>query len=149
MRQRTKIVIPIGVAAMTLSACGSGSGGYGSSGSTATKGGAEKVSITSPVDGASVKLPFMLTWNSTVPLGAPNTGKDHVHVYLDGKTNDYTVVGGTQFQLKNLAPGMHKIEVALQRADHSPVGPKSAITVNVGGGAPSSPSPTHSGGRGY
>jgi len=69
-------------------------------------------------------------------------------VFLDGNANDYTVVGGTQFQVKNLSPGQHKVEVSLQHADHSPVGPTSAITVTVGGGS-SSPSMGGSGGLGY
>ena len=143
MRPCMKFVIPVAVAAVTLSACGSNSAGAPS----ANQGGAPKVTITSPADGASVQMPFVLKWDSTVPLGPPDTGRDHVHVFVDGNANDYTVVGGTQFQIKGLSPGKHKIEVALQHADHSPVGPKSATTVTVGGG--SSPSSGNSGGLGY
>lgn len=150
MLQHTKCVIAVGVGAATLSGCGSG-GGYGSAGGSsagATNSGGAKVTVSSPADGATVRVPFVLTWKSTVPLGPPDSGKDHVHVYVDGNTKDYTVVGGSRFQVKNLAPGRHKVEVALQHADHSPVGPTSAITVDVGGGAASSPSPTSSGGNG-
>jgi hypothetical protein len=145
MRRCTKLVIAIGVAAVTLSACGSGSGDVSTG---AKKGGGEKVTIISPAAGSSVQMPFMLKWDSTVPLGTTDSGKDHVHVYVDGKTNDYSVVGGTQFQVKNLTPGEHKVEISLQHADHSPVGSKSAITFTVGGGASSSPSTDDSGGGG-
>src|SRR5205809_3228902 len=72
---------------LTVSACGSSGGQVSSSG----KGGAEKVTITSPADGASVHMPFVLTWDSTVKLGPTDTGRDHVHVYVDGHSNDYTV----------------------------------------------------------
>ncbi len=145
MRPSMKFVIPVAVAAVTLSACGSGGEGAPTS---ANKGGDPKVTITSPADGANVQMPFLLKWDSTVPLGPPDTGKDHVHVFVDGNSNDYTVVGGTQFQIKDLRPGKHKIGISLQRADHSPVGPKSATTVTVGGGG-SSPSTGNSGGGGY
>ena len=147
MRLSMKFAIPFAVgavAALTLSACGSGSQAAPGANSV----GEPKVTITSPADGASVQMPFVLKWDSTVPLGPPDTGRDHVHVFVDGNANDYTVVGGTQFQVKNLSPGQHKVEVSLQHADHSPVGPTSAITVTVGGGS-SSPSMGGSGGLGY
>lgn len=140
---RHHVTVALAAAALTtLAACGSSSGG--STSASAGKGG-DKVTITSPANGASVKEPFMLTWDSTVALGPPDSGKDHVHVYVDGKTNDYTVVGGNQFQVKNLTPGKHKVEISLQHADHSPVGPKSAINITVTGGG-SSPSSSDSGG---
>jgi hypothetical protein len=145
MRPSMKFVIPVAVAAVTLSACGSNSAGVSTS---ANNGGDPKVTITSPADGASVQMPFLLKWDSSVPLGPPDTGKDHVHVFVDGNTNNYTVVGGTQFQIKGLSPGKHKIEISLQRADHSPVGPKSATTVTVGGSG-GSPSTGDSGVGGY
>ena len=145
MRPSMKLVIPFTAAAVTLSACGSDTGGVATS---ANNGGDPKVTITSPADGASVQMPFLLKWDSTVPLGPPDTGRDHVHVFVDGNSNDYTVVGGTQFQIKDLSPGKHKIEIALQHADHSPVGPKSATTVTVGGGG-TRPSTGDFGGGGY
>lgn len=144
MHRSTKSVIATAVAAVALSACGSSSDDVSSGGSG---GGGEKVTIASPADGASVQAPFMLKWDSTVPLGPTDTGKDHVHVYVDGNSNDYTVVGANQFRIKGLSPGKHKVEISLQHADHSPVGPKSAITVNVtGGGSSTNPTTDDSGG---
>ena len=49
---------------------------------------------------------------------------DHVHVFTDGHTGDYTVVPTTTFQIKTLSPGRHTIGVTLQHADHSPAGAK-------------------------
>ena len=141
MHKPVRSIVAIAAIALATAACGSGSAD-----SAGTSGG-EEVTITSPADGADVTVPFMLKWDSTVPLGEPDTGKDHVHVYVDGKTNDYTVVGGTEFQVKNLPPGKHTVEISLQHADHSPVGPKSEISVTVGGsGGSESPSSEDSGG---
>jgi hypothetical protein len=143
MHHPVRQVAAIATIAIALAACGSGSDET----SGASSGG-EKVTITSPSDGDNVDVPFMLKWDSTVPLGPPDSGKDHVHVYVDGKTNDYTVVGGTEFQVKGLSPGKHTVEISLQHADHSPVGPESEISVTVGGGGSESPS-TGGGGNGY
>ena len=68
--------------------------------SGASSGGEQVTIITSPSDGDTVDSPFMLEWDSTVPLGPPDSGKDHVHVYVDGKTNDYTVVGANEFEVE-------------------------------------------------
>ena len=42
---------------------------------------------------------FTVEWESDVDLGEPDTGKDHVHVFVDGNSNDYTVVGGDSFEV--------------------------------------------------
>jgi hypothetical protein len=120
---------------LATAACG------GSSTDATTTGGqgGGKLAITSPADGATVSAPFALTWHSPVPLGPTDSGKDHVHVYVDGHENDYTVVGGTRFQVKDLSPGRHEVGIALQHADHSPVGPEDSIHVTVSGSGGSSP----------
>lgn len=149
MRRCTKLVVAIGVAALTLTACGSDGEDVATRG---TDGGDPAVTITSPEDGASVEVPFMLEWDSSSELGPIDSGRDHVHVYVDENTDDYSVVEGNEFQLEDLSPGEHIVEVSLQHADHSPVGPKSTITVTVagggGGGGSESPSPEDSGGDG-
>jgi hypothetical protein len=114
-----------------LAACGSGSGDAGSDGS------APEVTITAPADGASVGATFEVTWDTNVELGDPETGRDHVHVFVDGHSNDYTVVGGNEFTVKNLAPGRHTVDVTLQHADHSSAGAEDEVEVDVGtSGAP-------------
>ena len=145
MHRPVRSVVAIATIAFALTACGSGSDET----SGASSGG-EQVTITSPSDGDTVDSPFMLEWDSTVPLGPPDSGKDHVHVYVDGKTNDYTVVGANEFEVEGLSPGEHTVEISLQHADHSPVGPKSEISVTVGGGGSESPSSDDGGGgNGY
>jgi hypothetical protein len=145
MRQVVRSSVAVIAFALLATSCGSDSGD-----DAGTTSGAEKVTITSPADGATVQVPFKLAWDSTVPLGPPDTGKDHVHVYVDGDESDYTVVGGTTFQVKDLAPGEHTVEISLQHADHTPVGPTSEVTVTVeGGGGSESPTSDDNGGGGY
>lgn len=50
---------------------------------------------------------------------------------VDGQQNDYTVVGEDQFTIKTLSPGRHELDISLQHADHSPVGPRAKIDVTV------------------
>ena len=138
MHTRTLLSVASLGLVLATAACG------GSSSGTSTTGGqgGDELAITSPADGATVTAPFMLTWHSPVPLGPTDSGKDHVHVYVDGHENDYTVVGGTRFQIKDLSPGTHEVDIALQHADHSPVGPEDSIHVTVSGSGSGSSSPT-------
>jgi hypothetical protein len=143
----------LGVAAVAMVgvvACGS-SGTNAASGNGG--GGAPRVTITQPADGASVRVPFTLKFTSSVTLGPTDSGRDHVHVFADGKTDQYTVVPTTSFEVQNLSPGRHTIGVTLQHADHSPAGANAQITVTVtgtGGAAPSGqPSTGSGGGYGY
>lgn len=100
-----------------------------------------KLTITSPADGSTVPLPINLSFTSNVPLGPPDSGMDHVHVFTDGHTDDYTVVPTTTFQITSLSPGRHTIGVTLQHADHSPAGAKAQVTVVVSGIAPGGATP--------
>jgi hypothetical protein len=141
MRRHIRYAV-IPVIAMFAAACGSGA--------TGAAGGEPKLTITSPAPGATVQTPFMLTYESSVALGPPESGRDHVHIFADGKTDQYTVVPTTSFQIKDLTPGRHTIGVTLQHADHSPAGASAQITVNVtGGGAPAASPTGDSGGYGY
>lgn len=134
---------------MLLASCGSSSPGTG------TGGGSPELTITSPSNGASVGSAFDVKWKSNVSLGKPSTGRDHIHLFVDGHSNDYTVVGGNDFTVKDLSPGKHVVDVTLQHADHSSAGAKDQVQVTVtGSGAtsPSTPSSSSSkpnGGHGY
>ena len=87
------------------------------------------ISITSPSNG--VKVPFTVTVSSSEPLGATNSGKDHWHLYFDGKETQYKVITSTSTRITSLSPGTHKMEASLQHADHSQVGPEEEISVTV------------------
>jgi len=140
-------------AGLLLAACGSGGGGgYGGGGGAAASpsgGGKVRLAILTPADGATVRAPVKLRISTSVPLGPPASGKDHVHVFLDGRTQDYTVVPSTTYTIRTLPAGRHTIAVTLQHADHSPVGADAQVTVDVkGGGAPRTATPSSTGGGG-
>lgn len=145
-RLAAALVIPL-----VLAACNAGAR-YGAGGTTApgvalgSSGGAPTIAIASPGDGAQVSVPFALSLESNVPLGAPETGDHHAHLYFDSGTDaaDYDIVDGNTWQVtRSLSPGEHKITVALANPDHSLAGPTQTVTVTVtaGSGAGSSPAP--------
>src|SRR5215831_1082635 len=127
MRSHRTFVFATGAAALlTVAACGTStptasSGSSGSGGSAAS---------SAPAAGAGVTAPFMLKVNSAQALGPTSTGKDHLHVFIDGSTS-YTVMTSDQMKITGLKAGQHNIMVTLQHADHSPVGPKATVNVDV------------------
>jgi hypothetical protein len=119
-----------------LAACGNQS----SSGSTSSGSDSPTLSITSPKAGDTVGSSFTVKWDSNQSLGEPDTGKDHVHIFVDGNSSDYTVVGGDSFQVTGLSPGQHTVDITLQNADHSSAGAEDQVDVTVSGSGTSSPS---------
>jgi hypothetical protein len=126
-----------------LAACGSDS--------DAAAGGSPSLTITSPDDGATVGGDVEVTWDADVELGPPASGLEHVHVFVDGQSDDYTVVGGSSFTVEGLSPGEHTIDVTLQHADHSSAGAEDQVEVTVdgSGGTGEAPEDEPDGGLGY
>jgi hypothetical protein len=123
-----------------------GGGGGGSAGGDLT------LNVAAPSDGAEVSIPFDVTLESNVALGAPESGNHHVHLFFDTDTgsSDYELVYGPTFQVtRGLAPGEHTIIASLRNADHSDTGRSQTITVVVagagGGGASPVPAATPAG----
>jgi hypothetical protein len=164
MRSHRTFVFAAGAAALlavaacgtsTPSASGGSSGSGGSSASSGSNAGSSTpaLTITSPAAGASVTAPFMLKVSSNETIGAPSTGDDHFHVFIDGASS-YKVMYANQMKITGLSAGKHTILVTLQHADHSPVGPKATVKVDVTKGSGSSSntgtgSGGSSGGYGY
>ena len=92
-----------------------------------------------------------MTWDADVELGPPASGLEHVHVFVDGQSDDYTVVGGSSFTVEGLSPGEHTIDVTLQHADHSSAGAEDQVEVTVdgSGGTGEAPEDEPDGGLGY
>lgn len=138
----------LGVLVLALAAAACSNGASASSG-----GGKPTVTITSPSDGATVSSPFTVKLDASVPLGAPSTGDDHVHLCFDGAScsAQYTIVYGTSKVINNLSQGQHTIEASLRNADHSDTGVSVTITVTVssGGTSSSNGSTGSTGGGGY
>ena len=104
-------VLPI---ALLAAACGGGdtAGAGGSSSPT--------VAIGSPADGATVGRSFDVKLDVNFPIGAPDTGRDHVHLYYDGNraTGQYGIAYAKTFTVTGLTPGT-EIEAVVAHADHS------------------------------
>jgi hypothetical protein len=141
MRSHRTFVFAAGAAALlAAAACGtstpsasSGSSGSGGSSASSGSGAANSgptLSIVSPATGASVTAPFMLKVSSDQTLGPTSTGDDHLHVFIDGSSS-YKVMTSDQMKITGLSAGKHTILVTLQHADHSPVGPKATVKVDV------------------
>jgi hypothetical protein len=117
-------------------------------GGQASGDGEPTIGFASPEGGASVAVPFDVELDSSVPLGEPETGNHHAHIYFDTAPGaaDYDIVYGTTWQVtRQLAPGEHTLTVALANPDHSLAGPTQEITVVVGetgGSAPPVSEPT-------
>ena len=133
MTKHKTMLVGIAVLALLGAACGS-SGDGGSSGTDAGAGAGDALTISAPSDGAEVSVPFTLELESADPLGAPETGNHHVHVFFDGDESAYEVVTSDSFEITDLAPGDHTVTASLRNADHSPVGTDVTIDVTVAGG---------------
>jgi hypothetical protein len=131
---RTRVTIA-GMAALAALATGC-AGANGDTSTTESESGAagssgsEALTITSPEDGAEVTSPFTLEFDAG-DIGPEETGKDHVHIFVDGEESDYTVVTENTFEIEGLSAGEHTINVTKQHADHSPTGDEAEITVDV------------------
>ena len=151
MRPRHRVPLMMGTTFMlvALAGCaGSSKAESDGQGSGGQQGGSGAVTITAPKDGADVTAPVTVTFTTKTSIGPTDSGKDHVHVFLDGKKDEYTVVTSSPYTIKNIPAGKHVINVTEQHADHSPAGPSTQITVNVTGGG-SSGGDTGGGGGGY
>jgi hypothetical protein len=100
----------------------------------ATGAGDMTIAVTEPGDGAEVGPEFDVTVDSSVPLGEPDTGRHHVHLYYDGNTaeGEYDLVYGPSFTVDRLDPGEHTVEAVIANADHSLTDARDEITVTVG-----------------
>ena len=147
MRRNLRVGMAAGAVAVTAAACGGApAGAAGNSGSDAVStSGPHKVTITSPAPSANVSAPLTVKFSTSVPIGPVSSGKDHVHVFVDGKTNEYTVVTSSPYVLKNIPNGKHTIDVTLQHADHSPDGASAQVSVNVTSGGSTVPPPANHG----
>jgi|SoiMethySBSTD1v2_1073268.scaffolds.fasta_scaffold00820_14 hypothetical protein len=105
-----------------------GSGGGGGSGS-----GDLTVSIAAPDDGATVGSSFDVEVDTSEPIGEPDTGRHHVHLYYDGNTaeGEYDIAYKPDVTVDGLSPGQHTIEAVVANADHSLTDARDEITVTV------------------
>jgi hypothetical protein len=138
-RIRVAAATAVLLAPTVLVACGSDEESAG--------GGGMSLSIAEPAKDATVSLPFKVKVDAGVPLGPTESGKHHVHLWLDNHANDYLVVESDTAEITSgqtatlsgkplgVSPGKHTIHVSLRNANHSAAGVDTEIAVNVGSGA--------------
>jgi hypothetical protein len=128
--RRLRRWIPSLALALVAAACGGGEpadvGSGGPDGDSQLT-----LAIESPPEGAEVGGSFMLEFASSEPLGPPESGDFHVHVFYDGNEDKYEVVTTNTFEAKGLSPGEHVIGASLRNADHSDAGAEDELTVTV------------------
>jgi hypothetical protein len=141
-RQRAAAVIAAVALALTATACGGDDDDAG-----AGSGDAPTVEITTPADGDQVGASFDVQLALNFPIGEPETGRDHVHLYYDGNMTEgeYGIAYAETFTVEGLSPGPHTIQAIVAHADHSLTDARSAeVSVEVGGsGAGAGPSDTN------
>jgi hypothetical protein len=134
-RRRLALVLGAALAiALLAAACGGGDDTASAGSSSPT------VAITSPADGATVGRSFDVKLDVNFPIGAPDTGRDHVHLYYDGNRAEgqYGIANAKTFTVTDLSPGQHEIEAVVAHADHSTTDAHSQpITVTVSNSAAS------------
>ena len=121
-------VLLLGALALILVSCGGDD-----EGTSAGDNGGPSLSIAEPSDGAEVELPLTVRFTSDSELGPADSGASHVHLWLDGNEEDYEVIEGDEFKIRDLSPGEHTIDVSLRNANHSAAGAQDEITITVTG----------------
>ncbi|HEX5096863.1 MAG TPA: hypothetical protein VFX21_12645 [Acidimicrobiia bacterium] len=147
-RRLTVLAILIAAFALLAAACG----GDDDSTAAGASGGAPTVAITAPTDGAQVGRSFDVHLAVNFPIGAPDTGREHVHLYYDGNRNEgeYGIAYSDTFTVKGLSPGRHEIQAYVAHPDHSLTDAHSApVIVDVGSAGTTDTMGSTDNGNGY
>lgn len=134
MGSHKRVIALVALMILLGAACGSSSEDGDSPSTGAAAGGGDPLSISAPENGEEVSLPFTLELDSADPLGAPDTGDHHVHVFFDGDDSAYEVVTTDTFEITDLSPGEHTLTASLRNADHSSAGSEVTIDLSVASG---------------
>jgi hypothetical protein len=149
-RLRVGAAVATLLAPVVLVACGNNETSTGGGGDSS------KLSVVEPAKDAKVSLPFTVKVKSADPLGPTDSGKHHVHVWLDNDSENYLVVEsdtatvspGMKATLTGkplpLTPGKHIVHVSLRNANHSAAGADTEVPIDLGGGTGPAPSPSPS-----
>lgn len=113
---RAAALAVISALALFATACGDDEGD-----DVAASGGEPTVDVTSPTDGSQVGESFDVEFAINFPIGEPDTGRDHVHLYYDGNFDEgeYGIAYDETFTVTGLSPGEHTLQAVVAHADHS------------------------------
>lgn len=128
--------------ALVAASCGDDSDDTSAEGPAGGSEEALTVNVDEPGDGDEVDVPFEVALDVGVPIGEPDTGRHHVHLYYDGNTSEgeYDVVYEPTVTVdRPLDDGEHTIEAVIANADHSLTDARTEVSVTVGDGADATP----------
>jgi hypothetical protein len=104
------------------------------------------IHVTRPANGAVVPRSFTVRVASNVPIGPPDTGRHHIHLYWDGEREEgkYDIVYKKTFKKTGLSPGVHMLDAVIANADHSTTSTHEQLqlTVRKGTKATAGPPPS-------
>ena len=130
--RRLPLVVAL-IAALALLGAACSDSGTSTAATGGRGGGGDKVTITSPADGARVGRSVEVRMDLGFPIGEPDTGRQHIHLHVDG-SSDYEISYKDTHTL-HLDPGKHTIVAVVANADHSETGTRSRpVTVDVASG---------------
>jgi len=146
-RRVAALMAAFGALALVAAACSNGGGTK----TSAASGSSTPVTITSPAAGAHVGESVPVKMDLGFPIGSPDTGRQHIHLHVDG-SSQYTIAYKAT-QTLHLSPGQHTIVAVVANADHSETSEHSksvAVDVSAGGASGgANTTATTSGGSGY
>jgi len=132
-RRAAALIAAFGALALVAAACSNGGGTK----TSAASGSSTPVTITSPAAGANVGESVTVKMDLGFPIGTPDTGRQHIHLHVDG-SSQYTIAYKAT-QTLHLSPGQHTIVAVVANADHSETKEHSRpVAVEVAAGASSS-----------
>ena len=152
MHSSRRLLLPaatlLAAVALALAGCqSSNSTGSQSGGGQSPGGDAQTLSFATPAAGAQVTSPVKFSVNvAGAQIGQPETGKMHLHVYVDDSSK-YQIVYATQGQV-DLPAGMHTLKAVLAQPNHSETSVNATQQVEVTGGAQAPKTTSNDGGGG-
>jgi hypothetical protein len=145
MRIRPRALLPaltlLAAVALALAGCqssyssGDQSSGYGAdAGAGAASNPEQTLAFASPADGAQVASPVKVSFKlSGAELGKAETGKMHLHVYVDDSTQ-YKILWSSQGSV-DVPEGSHTLKAVLAQPNHSETAVTATEQVEVTAGA--------------
>jgi hypothetical protein len=151
MRTGPRVLLP---AAALLAAVGLALAGCQSSGSSTGSqsggggGSNQSIAFASPAADAQVASPVKVSFNVTgTEIGRPETGKMHVHVYVDN-SSQYKILYATQGSV-DVPQGKHMLKAVLAQPNHTETSTTASEQVEVSGGGQQGTATTSGDGYGY
>lgn len=94
----------------------------------------EALTLISPATGDVVGLPFEVLINTSAPLGPPDEGLHHIHIWFGDDVAAQTIGEDRVIRINNAPDGQHDMHISLRHADHSAAGADITVRITISGG---------------